>query len=59
MESLKLSEETFFRVRDEIVKLLENEKCTVRQADLILTQAARMISATASVRLVEGTYHEF
>lgn len=58
-ESLKLSEEKFFLIRDKIVKLLEDEKCTVRQANSILAQVSRMISATAPVQLVEGANYEF
>lgn len=49
----------FLRVRDKIIKLLEDENCTVRQADYILTQTSRGIHATAPVQFIEETDYEF
>ena len=46
-------------IRDEIVSILEREKCTVQEAQYILNQASRMIHATATVQFVPGQNHEY
>lgn len=46
-------------LRNKVVKLLAEEGCTVRDANYILTQASRAISATATVQPVQGTDYEF
>ena len=41
-------------LRNEIVNLLAEDGCTVRQAEYILAQALRAISANTAVQPVEG-----
>ena len=40
------------RIAGQIIKLLEEEKCTMRDADYILSNAARYIRATAPVQFL-------
>ena len=46
-------------LRNQVVQLLAEKGCTVREANYILTQASRAISATAAVQPVEETDYEF
>ncbi len=46
-------------LRDKIVQMLAEKGCTVRDANHILTQASRAISATASVQSIQGADYEF
>ena len=59
MKSVTTTNKTVFEIRNEIVKLLADEGCTVKQAKYILEQASRAITATATVQPVEGTDYEF
>lgn len=46
-------------LRNEVIQLLAEKGCTVRQANYILTQASRAINATASVQPIQDADYEF
>lgn len=45
--------------RDKVMKILEEKNCTVAEAQYILTQVSKMISATARVQFVDNCNYEF
>ncbi len=53
------SAEGLLKLRNEIIQLLAGKGCTVREANYILTQASRAISATASVQSIQDANYEF
>lgn len=46
-------------LRNKVVQMLAEKGCTVREANYILTQALRAISATATVQPIQDTDYEF
>lgn len=59
MERITTTGKDVLEIRNQIVKLLADEGCTVRQAKYVLEQASRAITETATVQPVEGTDYEF
>ena len=46
-------------LHNKVIKLLEHENCTVRDAKIILNRVMRTIEGTASVQFIEGLDYEF
>ena len=59
MERVTTSGKDILEVRNQVIKLLADESCTVQQAKYTLTQAKRAIVSTASVQPISGTDYEF
>lgn len=55
----EFSHDEITKIHDQIIQLLEEENCTVRQATSILSFVTRTISGTAPVQFVEGLAYEF
>ena len=57
MEELTFEKQT--EIHDKIIRLLEQENCTVRQAKAILNRCGRTVEGTATVQFVPGLDYEF
>lgn len=55
----ELSPQTQSELHDKIIRLLEEENCTVRQAKAILCRVGRTIEGTAAVQFVPDLNYEF
>lgn len=56
---MTVKEEEMLSTRDQIVKILEENNCTVREAQHILSDASRMILALSHVQLESGHLYSF
>lgn len=59
MMSESSSTKKLLGLRNEVIQLLAEKGCTVREANYILTQASRAINATASVQPIQDADYEF
>lgn len=56
---MTVKEEEMLSTRDQIVKILEENNCTVREAQHILSDASRMILALSHVQFESGHLYSF
>ena len=57
MEGMTFERQT--EIHNKIIRLLEQENCTVREAKAILLRCGKTIEGTAAVQFVPGLDYEF